>query len=83
MHAPLSSATVVSHPKLIGVGKHRSTMKATELLGPTVSPCVRVFIESLINELAWTRGDQTFTLFGLEKELAVGGISGGAAEDDP
>jgi hypothetical protein len=57
-------------------------MKATELPGTPVSPCVRVFIESLINELARTRGDQTFTLFGLEKELAVGGIPGGPAEDD-
>ena len=52
MRAPKSSATVFSHPKLIGVGKRRSTMKATELPGAPVSPCVRIFIESLINELA-------------------------------
>jgi hypothetical protein len=58
-------------------------MKATELLGAPVSPCVRIFIESLINELAGTRGDRTFTLLGLEEEVAVKGISGGAAEDDP
>jgi len=84
MHAPKSSATVYSHPKLIGVGKHRSTtMEATELVGERVSPCVRIFIESLINELAGTRGVQTFTLLGWEEELAVRGISGGGAEDDP
>jgi hypothetical protein len=57
-------------------------MKASELPG-TVSPCVRIFIESLIKERAGTRCDQRFTLLGLEEELAVGGISGGAAEDDP
>jgi hypothetical protein len=58
-------------------------MKATELLGTPVSPCVRIFIESLINELAGTRCDRTFTLLGSEEELAVGGIPSGAAEDDP
>ncbi|MBZ5655416.1 MAG: hypothetical protein LAO56_09055 [Acidobacteriia bacterium] len=58
-------------------------MKATELPGAPVSPCVRIFIESLINELTGTRGNQTFTLLGLEDEVALGGISGGAAEDDP
>jgi hypothetical protein len=83
MYAPKSSATVYSHPKLIGVGKRRSTMKATEPPAALVSPCVRIFIESLIKELAGTRCDQTFTLSALEEELAVGGISGGAAEDDP
>jgi hypothetical protein len=57
-------------------------MKATELLDAPVSPCVRIFIESLIDELSGTTCDQTFTLLGLEEELAVGGISGGAAEDD-
>jgi hypothetical protein len=83
MHAPKSSATVYSHPKLIGVGKHRSaTMKSTELLGAPVSPCLRIFIESLINEGARTRLDQTFTLLVLE-EVAVGGISGDTAEADP
>ena len=58
-------------------------MKATERPDAPVSPCVRIFIESLIKELAGTRYDQTFTLLGLEEELALGGISGGAAEDDP
>jgi hypothetical protein len=58
-------------------------MKTTELPDTPVSPCVRIFIESLIKELAGTRCDQTLTLLGLEEELAVGGISGDAAEDDP
>jgi hypothetical protein len=84
MRAPKSAATVYSHPKLIGVGKHRSTtMEATELLVAPVSPCLRIFIESLINELAGTKGNQTFTSLGLEEEVVVGGISGGATKDDP
>ena len=56
-------------------------MKATELPAAPVSPCVRIFIESLIKELVGTRCDQTFTLLALEEEVAVGGISGGGAED--
>ena len=58
-------------------------MKAIERPDAPVSPCVRIFIESLIKELAGTRNDQKLTLLGLEEELAVGGISGGAAEHDP
>ena len=56
-------------------------MKATELPAAPVSPCVRIFIESLINEVARTRFGPTFTLLALEEEVAVGGISGGGAEE--
>jgi hypothetical protein len=38
---------------------------------------VRIFIESLIKELAGTRNDQKLTLLGMAEELAVGDISGG------
>lgn len=55
-------------------------MKA-ELVGAPVSPCVRIFTESLIKELAGARCDPTFTLLALEEEVAMGGISGGGAED--
>ncbi len=53
-------------------------MKAIKLLGAPVSSCARIFIESLINELAATRGEQTLAFLGLEDELAAGGISANA-----
>jgi hypothetical protein len=58
-------------------------MKTTELPGTAVSPCMRIFIESLIKELAGTRCDQTFTLLGLQEEPAVGRHIRPWAEDDP
>jgi hypothetical protein len=57
-------------------------MKATELPAAPLSPCVRIFINSLINEVAGTRRDQTFTLLALE-EVAVASRSLGAGEDYP